>query len=114
LLCHNASAFSIAGVPIIVDPKIAFRCPSKLAQGEFKCRNAGQRFRIGGGNDIDHADAAHAVGLLRPRRERPRRRAAEQRDEIAPPHVGHEPASRPRLTTAQPATKRPGSPSARS
>src|SRR5215831_14539393 len=27
--------------------------------------------------------------LLRPRRERPRRRAAEQRDELATPHVEH-------------------------
>ena len=43
-LYHNASAFSIAGVPIIIDPKIAFRCPAKLAQAEFKCRDAGQRF----------------------------------------------------------------------
>src|SRR5215831_9990046 len=30
-----------------------------------------------------HADAPHAFGLLRPRRERPRSRAAEQRDELA-------------------------------
>jgi len=29
-------------------------------------------------------DAPHPLGLLRPRREWPRRRAAEQRDEIAP------------------------------
>ena len=28
----------------------------------------------------------YALGLLRPRRERPRRRAAEHRDERAPPH----------------------------
>jgi hypothetical protein len=27
--------------------------------------------------------------LLRPRRERPRHRAGDQRDELAPPHVGH-------------------------
>src|SRR5262249_47536710 len=29
------------------------------------------------------------LALLRPRRERPRSRGAEQRDERAPPHVGH-------------------------
>src|SRR5262249_38987079 len=34
-----------------------------------------------------HSNASHAFGLLRPRRERPRcRRAAEKRDELAPPH----------------------------
>ena len=33
----------------------------------------------------EHADASHAVALLRARRERPRRRrAAEERDELAP------------------------------
>ena len=33
---------------------------------------------------IEHADAPHPLGLLRARRERPRRRrAAEQRDELA-------------------------------
>jgi hypothetical protein len=30
----------------------------------------------------EHADAPHAVALLRFRRQRPRRRAAEERDEI--------------------------------
>jgi hypothetical protein len=33
-----------------------------------------------------HADAPHALGLLRARRERPRGRAPEQRDEVAPFH----------------------------
>jgi hypothetical protein len=33
----------------------------------------------------EHADAAHAVALLRARRERPRRRTAEERDELASP-----------------------------
>ena len=35
---------------------------------------------------MQHADAPHALALLRARRERPRRRrAAEQRDELAAP-----------------------------
>ena len=34
----------------------------------------------------EHADAPHAVALLRPRRERPRRHAAKEREEIAPPN----------------------------
>ena len=34
----------------------------------------------------EDADAPHAVGLLRARSERPRRRAAEERDELAASH----------------------------
>src|SRR5262249_52267648 len=34
-----------------------------------------------------HADAPHALALLRPCRERPSRRTAEQRDELAPPQL---------------------------
>src|SRR5262245_55175981 len=34
----------------------------------------------------EHADALHALALLRACRERPRRRTAEHRDELAPPH----------------------------
>src|SRR5512132_2485193 len=37
--------------------------------------------------NVEHADAPHALGLLRAHREWPcSRRAAEQRDELAPPH----------------------------
>src|SRR5262245_53241467 len=36
--------------------------------------------------DHQHADVPHPLALLRARRERPRRRAAEQRDELAPLH----------------------------
>jgi hypothetical protein len=34
-----------------------------------------------------HTDAPHPLRLLRPRRPRPRRRAAESQDEIAPPQL---------------------------
>ena len=38
----------------------------------------------------EHADAPHPLGLLRARRQRPRRRrAAEQRDELAPSSFDH-------------------------
>jgi hypothetical protein len=33
----------------------------------------------------EHPDPPHPLGLLRVRRERPRRRAAKQRDELAAP-----------------------------
>jgi hypothetical protein len=35
---------------------------------------------------VKHTDVPYPLRLLRPRRERPRRRAAEQRDELAPFH----------------------------
>jgi hypothetical protein len=37
---------------------------------------------------IEHADAPHPLALLRPRRNRPSRRTAEERDEVAAFH-GH-------------------------
>ena len=54
------------------------------------CRNAAMRACASGSSAAghEHADAPHPLALLRARRERPRRRrAAEQRDELAPPHV---------------------------
>src|SRR5262249_52295156 len=43
--------------------------------------------RIVGNKVMEHADAPHALALLRARRERPRNRsAAEQGDELAPRH----------------------------
>jgi hypothetical protein len=51
-------------------------------------REAGLKFRIVRGCGQEYADAPHPLGLLRPRSQRPRdRRAAEKRDELAPPHV---------------------------
>jgi hypothetical protein len=37
--------------------------------------------------DKKESDLPYPLRLLRPRRERPRRRAAEQRDELATPHA---------------------------
>jgi len=36
-----------------------------------------------------HPDAPHPFGLLRARRDRPRRRASDERDELAPPQGDH-------------------------
>jgi hypothetical protein len=53
-------------------------------------------FRIISSQIDEHAEAPHALSLLRPRRERPRRgRAAEQRDELAPFHCQRLPCLRP-------------------
>jgi hypothetical protein len=47
--------------------------------------NAELSFPVTLGLVDEYADPPHALGLLRPRRERPRRRRApEQRDELAP------------------------------
>jgi hypothetical protein len=49
-------------------------------------------FGVVRGEVHEHADAPHALTLLCARRQRPsRRRAAEQRDELAAPHVGPPP-----------------------
>jgi hypothetical protein len=49
-------------------------------------RVVGLRQRVIRRKGDEHADAALPLGLLRRCRERPRRRAAEQRDELAPFH----------------------------
>src|SRR5215470_1156540 len=53
----------------------------------MECCDAGLSFRIVCSRVHENADAAHALALLRARRERPSNRcAAEQRDERAPLH----------------------------
>jgi hypothetical protein len=71
----------------MVDSHVAAVGPAQLLQALHECRNAGLPFHIVRGYIREHADAPHALALLRARRERPRRRcAAEQRDELASFH----------------------------
>ena len=73
--------------PAILDPHVAAIGPAQLLQPLQERRVASLPFRIVRGQIHEYTDAPHSLGLLRPRRERPRcRRAAEQRDELAPPH----------------------------
>ena len=59
-------------------------------QGGIKSGHACLVFGILLSAGNEHADAPHSRGLLRARRERPRdRRAAEQRDELAPLSFDH-------------------------
>ena len=53
------------------------------AQVLYERREACLSFRSIGGDVHEHTDAAYPLVLLRARRERPRGRAAEQRDELA-------------------------------
>ena len=70
--------------PAGVDPHIATDGPARKRKPLQECCHPGLILRIICGCVQEHADAPHALGLLRARRERPRsRRAAEQRDELA-------------------------------
>jgi hypothetical protein len=77
----------IARCPAVVDPHVAAVGPAQLLQPLQERRDAGLCLPIVGGEVHQHADASHPIGLLRPRRERPRGcRAAEERDEFASFH----------------------------
>src|SRR5262249_28160346 len=76
----------IAATPPDVDAHVAADGPAELLQPLQKRRVAGLAVGIIRRQVHQHGDAAHALALLRARRERPRRRAAEQRDELAAPH----------------------------
>src|SRR5262249_11434407 len=73
----------------------------------MESREARLSFRIIGRQIHEHADAPHAI-VLRPGRERPRRRrAAEQRDELASLHCcGHSTTSSARASSLS-GTSRP-------
>ena len=78
-----AQKFAVARTDAVLDPNVAPDDPSQLLQTLTKGCQASLPFRIVRGPRAEHPDAPHALALLRPRRQRPRRRAAEQRDELA-------------------------------
>src|SRR5262249_51823222 len=82
----SAVALGIALAPTIVDPHVTTDGPAKFLQPLNKRRKPRLGFRIVGSHIHEHADTPHPLGLLGAGREWPRRRAAEQRDELAPPH----------------------------
>src|SRR6516165_3571155 len=77
----------IGGVrPASIDPQIAAVHPAQFLQLLDERSALRPSFRIALRPAHQYADPAHLLGLLRACRERPRcRRAAEQRDELAPP-----------------------------
>src|SRR5262249_22590330 len=81
-----AKAVRIASAPAEVDTYVTADRPARFLQPLQERRETCLSFRVVRGEIHEHADAAQAFALLRARRERPRRRAAEQRDEIAPLH----------------------------
>src|SRR5215207_9447375 len=70
--------------PAGVNPQVAALAPAQLLQGLCKRREASLSFRILRCPIREYADAPHALVLLRDRRERPRRRAAEKPYELPP------------------------------
>ena len=88
----NSAACLRISAALVVAQRVSIRTLRPMVQPNCasSCRNAadaGLTFRIVRGCEVQHADAPHTLALLRARRERPRRRAAEKRDELAPPHV---------------------------
>src|SRR6516225_6564696 len=72
--------------PAIVDLKIAAGYPPVHFERFGKGRGFLATLRITTAHVREHADAPDPIGLLRPCRGWPCRRAAEQRNELAPPH----------------------------
>src|SRR5262245_64116585 len=78
----------IACPPARIELDIDAISPAQLPQPLPKCSETGLRFSIVRIRMHQHADAPHWPRLLRAHRHRPcRHRAAEHRDELAPPHV---------------------------
>src|SRR5262245_35323136 len=80
-LCPSAD-----GRKASIDVEISALRPTEPIELLPKSSETHLGFRIVLGETHQHCDVPNAR-LLRPRRERPRRPAAEQRDEVAPPHV---------------------------
>src|SRR5262245_61124081 len=80
-----AKALGIAGAKAILNPHVEAVGPAQLLQSLQERSDAGHGFRIVRSCAHEHRDATHSLARLCARRDRPRsRRAAEQRDELAP------------------------------
>src|SRR5262249_30893547 len=84
-----AQPIEIAQAPPILDAHVSAVGPASFLQALYEGITAGQPFRIVRSQDAhEYTYAPRSLALLRPRRQRPRRRrAAEQRDEIAALHL---------------------------
>src|SRR5262249_17764738 len=80
-------AVRIASGKTIVDVDVATLHPTKVPKPFAKCRDAGLSFQIILGNSQQHTNPPRTLALLRARRQGPRRRrAADERDELAASH----------------------------
>jgi hypothetical protein len=71
----------------MLDSDIAVLGPAERLETLAKCNDPSQHFGIILSVWMQKCDAPHAPAVLRARRQRPRRRAAEQRHELAPSHL---------------------------
>src|ERR1700756_2160697 len=81
-----ANAPNISRRPIPVDAQVLPLAPTQRLQALPKGRRARLSFGVIFRIVHQHCAPAHPVRLLRAGRKWPRGRAAEQRDELAPPH----------------------------
>src|SRR5262249_42363304 len=72
--------------PAGLDPYIPANAPAQLLEALVERCKSILTFRVLWSPVHEDADPPHTLRLLRARRERPRRRAAEKRDELAAPH----------------------------
>src|SRR5262249_35697178 len=111
--CVPADGLGAAACQTIINQQVCAHRPTKLPQGLLKAWLARLYLRISRREGHEHADTTRALALLRARRQRPCGRAPEQRDKLAPPHVGQglPPALVPvSLSYGQPDAEGPTSP----
>src|SRR5262249_22983580 len=87
LRCVGWDSVQISTVIPIIDSDIAVLNPSEPLKCLAKRSDARLYYRSALGEWMHKHDPPHALRLLRARRERPRGRTAEQRDELAPLQV---------------------------
>jgi hypothetical protein len=82
LLREGSHPINVRAGPSKVDPHVASVGPAQARKRLRERRDASLRNGLDFVVIHEHADAPHALALLRARHERPRRRAAESSDEV--------------------------------
>jgi hypothetical protein len=83
LLRERSYPICVTAAPTKVHPHVAAIHPTRVRKGLREGRDLRLRQGIVFVDPDEHVDALHAVALLRARRERPSRRAAERSDEFS-------------------------------
>src|SRR5262249_43022312 len=84
LLRERSYPIGVSAVPPKVHPQVAAIGPTEARKRLNERRNVSLQHGVVFVAPHEHADTPYALALLRARRERPSRRAAEERDERAP------------------------------
>src|SRR5262249_5635175 len=80
---ERSYSIDVSAGPPNVQPHVTATGPTQVRERLCERRDARLHYGIVFVARYEHADAPHTVALLRARRERPRRRAAEEGDELA-------------------------------